>query len=522
MTRRASLLPILAAVLAIAYVAWAVPFMLESSVVAIDGHRYFGLFDDAMISMRYAWNFSHGHGLVWNPGERIEGYTNLLWTLIMSAFTAVLNKAGAVLAMQIVGIAIVVGCCFLVWKLAQRVGTGMPEPDRQAFGIASVLLVLLYFPLSYWTLTGMETGLLTLLVLAALWTLERYAQRRDRGSLIVVAVLLGLAYLSREDSIIFSVPIFAYAFTLPGSRTRTFLGALGLFLLFPIGRELFRVLYYGDVLPNTYYLKLTGMPLAIRLRNGLGFTSLYLITHAVFLVVGALGFAWKPDKRKALYLVLVALPILYQIWVGGDPVRIWRMMTPAQPVAALLFGLAALELVRRSRTSMSAAHGRRLFGYLTAIAILTVNLIFTPYILLRQQWFPRDVYRLWTNTAVALNDLTTEKATVAVFAAGVVPYYTDRPAHDMLGRTDAYIAALPADISGAVAWNGMNSVPGHNKYNLDYSIKQLRPTYIEASAWGGQDITDWVSRYYAKVTYRGVQLWLLKGSADVNWQLLGP
>ena len=38
----------------------------------------------------------------------------------------------------------------------------------------------------------------------------------------------------------------------------------------------------------------------------------------------------------------------------------------------------------------------------------------------------------------------------------------------------------------------MISVPGHNKYDLDYSIKQLRPTYVEASAWGAQDITEWM------------------------------
>ena len=63
-----------ALVLATVYIAWAIPFMLESSVVAIDGRRYYGLFDDAMISMRYAWNLSHGQGLVWNPGERIEGF----------------------------------------------------------------------------------------------------------------------------------------------------------------------------------------------------------------------------------------------------------------------------------------------------------------------------------------------------------------------------------------------------------------------------------------------------------------
>ena len=56
-----------------------------------------------MISMRYAWNFSHGQGLVWNPGERIEGFTNLLWTLVMSIFTGLLDKVGAVLAVQITG-----------------------------------------------------------------------------------------------------------------------------------------------------------------------------------------------------------------------------------------------------------------------------------------------------------------------------------------------------------------------------------------------------------------------------------
>jgi len=46
------------------YVLWACLFIYKSSFIAIDGSRYFSLFDDAMISMRYAWNFSHGNGLV--------------------------------------------------------------------------------------------------------------------------------------------------------------------------------------------------------------------------------------------------------------------------------------------------------------------------------------------------------------------------------------------------------------------------------------------------------------------------
>src|SRR5436190_1119762 len=52
----------------------------------IQGQRYFSLFDDAMISMRYARMLAEGHGLVWNAGgPPVEGYTNFLWTLWMSA-----------------------------------------------------------------------------------------------------------------------------------------------------------------------------------------------------------------------------------------------------------------------------------------------------------------------------------------------------------------------------------------------------------------------------------------------------
>src|SRR5579862_1742677 len=48
----------------------------------VEGVRYFVLRDDAMISMRYAYNLAHGQGLVWNAGDRVEGFTNLGWTLV--------------------------------------------------------------------------------------------------------------------------------------------------------------------------------------------------------------------------------------------------------------------------------------------------------------------------------------------------------------------------------------------------------------------------------------------------------
>src|SRR5580658_6672515 len=49
----------------------------------IAGTRYFVLPDDGMISMRFARNLASGLGLVWNPGERVQGFTNPAWTLMM-------------------------------------------------------------------------------------------------------------------------------------------------------------------------------------------------------------------------------------------------------------------------------------------------------------------------------------------------------------------------------------------------------------------------------------------------------
>src|ERR687886_125857 len=71
-------------IICLAYCLYAALFIVRTSFV-INGERYFVLFDDEMVSMRYARNLTHGYGLVWNPaGERVEGYTNLLWVLYMA------------------------------------------------------------------------------------------------------------------------------------------------------------------------------------------------------------------------------------------------------------------------------------------------------------------------------------------------------------------------------------------------------------------------------------------------------
>jgi len=102
------------------FLIWGSLIIYRSSFIGIDGRRYFSLFDDAMVSMRYAWNLSHGLGLVWNPGERVEGYTNLLMTLLMAVPTLIFDKATAVLSMQITGLGFMLGIGFLSMRIADQ------------------------------------------------------------------------------------------------------------------------------------------------------------------------------------------------------------------------------------------------------------------------------------------------------------------------------------------------------------------------------------------------------------------
>src|SRR5215203_4377095 len=208
------------AIISIGFVAYSAAFIYRSSFIAIDGNRYFCLFDDAMISMRYAWNFSHGLGLVWNPGEYVEGYTNLLMTLIMALPTLLFDKVNAVLAVQVLGIILMLINAYLVMSVAQHLSSGQ-ERYRPLFRVLAFLCALSYYPLLYWSLMGMETGLVAVLLSLSILSALRYAKDHKPAQGILLSISLGLAFLTRPDALVFAVPVFVYAFYAARNSNRT-------------------------------------------------------------------------------------------------------------------------------------------------------------------------------------------------------------------------------------------------------------------------------------------------------------
>lgn len=520
------------------FVVWASAFIYKSSFVGIDGRRYFCLIDDAMISMRYAWNLSHGSGLVWNPGEYVEGYTNPLMTLLMSLPTLVFDKVDAVLAVQIVGIVFVLVNASLIMSIAEHLVSGQ-ERYRRLFLVLAFLCALSYYPLVYWTLMGMETGLLAVLLSLGVLAALRYAAYQRPAQGVLLSFSLGLAFLTRPDTLVLAVPIFVYAFFAARKSERSpslysLLAMVGLYAAFVAGQELFRWGYYGEWLPNTYTLKVSSIPLSSRIENGIKFVTPFLEEVSVLLIVVGAGlvFAFRRDK---LFLVSIFVALVcYQVWAGGDVSINWRLLSPAVPIM-LVLGVHGIFLALQHHVSgASVARGyflrtptslrRHVPGFLACLLVLvmllSVNLRFLPEIAMLRDFTDVRVNEERVNIALAIERFTKPDATVGVFDAGAIPYYTGRPAIDFLGKADRRIARLAPDPSGfpKMEFFGRKiNNPGHNKYDLGYSIIELRPTYVRGFVWGGQNALSWAQSEYVMVVYKGTILNFHRDSEDVRW-----
>ncbi|GAC1586737.1 MAG: hypothetical protein NVS3B21_01090 [Acidimicrobiales bacterium] len=348
---------------------------IARSVFYFQGRPYLSLFDDAMISMRYARNFGVGHGLVWNSGGRpIEGYTNFGWTLWMAAIhVAGLDGPIAVLIVMVSAIGLTLAGLWVVRAISEE----LTRDPRVA--TAAVWLTALAYPLAYWAVRGMEVALLAFTTSSlALGLLRLRRGRTDRNTLPVMALLMGVALLVRTDEVVvcgtvgalalLAVPRerrFRTALTLGGSS----LGVLG-------AHTLFRILYYGEALPNTYYLKVAGAALGARISRGVDATTALTTASVLPLVYFAMLGLWstaRTERRHQVFplVAIVVTPTLYSIYVGADA---WENMQFANRYIAPSLPLLCVLAARGIVSALDAPESRRrsIFRALAALALLSL------------------------------------------------------------------------------------------------------------------------------------------------------
>lgn len=314
------------------WVVFAVDFIYRTSHVSIDGVRYFMIFDDGMIGMRYGKNLVQHHALVWNLGDRVEGFTDPLWTLIMAGAIWIFGTHFAPLAMQILGGLICVALFLYFVHSAMRTKAGF------AGAITGLVFLIFSYPLSYWGLAGMEACAICLIYAIAMGVQYQYENGECKNPLLLHAILIAFAYFLRPDGWLGIVPFFAACWydSIKAKEYRRALGAVLLPAAVATGLSLARVMYYGEWVPNTYVLKVQGYSLALRLKNGVTYLTPFLQEN-----LGALGLValCVISRKRIAYLNLLAAEIVlaYQVYVGGDPWLYWRQILQVYVAAA--FGI---------------------------------------------------------------------------------------------------------------------------------------------------------------------------------------
>jgi hypothetical protein len=438
--------------LALALVTIAFLASLRSTSLSVDGTRYFWLDDDQMISMRYARNLAHGEGLVWNPGERVEGYTNPGWTLVEAGVHLLpLSDAKTSLAVKVITWLLACGVVLLAERLTRQLLPG------DTLAPLFVLIVLaLCDDLLFWAVNGFDT---TLVMFVFLLAIVRLLEERNGTPRPWTYVLLALLPIVRSDAYYIWAGGAAVALGLSKDRrqtTRWLVGSLAL----PAAHVLWRRSYYGAWLPNTFFVKASIG--TARWTSAIAYLKGFVAHYSAALVVVAVG-AWRNRTSPAPWLLISGLAgVGYVFLVGADMYTYTRFLAYFIPV---LLALTAFSVVTLSRDRLAAGALLVAVG-LSILFQIGINGPSRFALLASTNGFPEA----GTVVAVAIRDNSAPEASVAVIAAGIVPYFSHRPAIDLMGLTDPHVAHLAPHAGASI---------GHVKFDPAYSLGR-RPDFVVA------------------------------------------
>ncbi len=462
--------------------------------------------DDAFITFRYVRNMLAGHGLVYNVGERVEGYTNFLWAMLIAAPTAL--GADIVRSAKVLGFLSGVGTLVLVTAIAR---TYMGRIHTALLLLPAALLAA-NGSFAMWSLGGLETVFFTFLLTLITFV---YLRAEDSGAPYACGFLFSLLVMTRPDGVVFLAAMLAHMvvtsvyFRKDVSRKRLVADVVRLLLAFLVvylPYFLWRYSYYGYLLPNTFYAKVgAGAASAVR---GLRYTWFFFADYGFVPIAAAAAFfyarMWSStgggSGRKigfaTSYLLLqVAACIAFVIYVGGDQLVMHRFFVPILPALYLLslrgFGELFPREDERSKRGGSLARRAALAAACVAGIIVTCLPSFVGgehrrvFYVEKPADADRKVVGQWLKENVGGD------TTIALTAAGIVPFYSGLETIDLVGLNDVHIARTEVARFG-------RGEPGHEKYNSAYVLER-RPDLIFLGAcriWPHKLTTQALLKYY--------------------------
>ena len=386
--------------------------------------------DDAYISYRYADNFVNGDGLTWNPSDDpVEGYSNFLW--VIAAATLIKLSIPVVGGMKLFGLILSLANLFLIYKIAYRV------TKSELWSAVAVLFATVTPAWGFWAVGGLENHLFMFYLYLGMYLLFRDLQSKTTP--LFALAFAGAAMTRHEGAVLFIFALVLLAARHFDFRARSItkeaairlLTAALLFGAVYTPYFLWRVYYYGDFFPNTYYAKTAAGAGIPELWAFLKYFSPFLLMAIPSLLRIEDGFRVSPRKEHVYLWMIVLISAL--LLVNRDPVMgnyhrfflhlipfvyilcipLWRGMIRVTPALAALIALflvvplEPLDLADNANTYETYARGME-DAHIRLGRWIEAN---TP-----------------TDTTIAITD------------AGAVPFHAKRRTIDLWGLNDEHIA----------------------------------------------------------------------------------
>lgn len=386
--------------------------------------------EDAYITYQFSRNFAEGIGPVFNPENRVEGYSNFLWM----SFLALAHKSG--LSMLFVSVA----CgwianlfsLFLVWYIPVR-----HFSVKGLAGLMGPLLYLLFLPFHFYAVSGLETSAYTFLLLLCLH-LVLSSGRSPRVFALTGFVFL-LVSLTRPEGIIFAVFWGGYLIwraVFKKEAIRPFLPGMLVLVLGYSAFIVWRLSYYGLPLPCTYYAK-GSFPLYVRLLIGF-LTSKAMWSqqiHLPLIFFTLIGFTRIREQKAPALFVFAAAGIFFSVGFSGfDWMPYFRYTVPVVPfiiiLCQLIFARHWDTIVRSGETAQRWVWGAATFAFIAMAGLqyyndLTFNL----------RWYWTNCFSMHNQKAIGswMKENLGQKPVIAIGDIGRIVYFSEATVVDLYG-----------------------------------------------------------------------------------------
>jgi len=509
--------------------------LIYNTSFLIDGQRYFSLADDQMIAMKYAKNFANGDGLVWEKDEvKVEGYSNMLWVLLMATVHLLPIPINTIsLVMQIIGMLFLLLNLVIIKKILELLFN-----NNSFIIISSLILSAFYFPLNYWAIHGFEISAIVMILNLSVYKYLVNSNKENKQYFSFLLLALGI--LLRLDLIIPYIIFLSFEFFSKKKNIYSLLIYTLPLLVVIAGTTVFRFLYYGDILPNTYYLKMSGYPILLRVSRGaISFFLFMKNLNLLLFVIPFISIIFVRVKYMKLFLSLILGQILYSIYVGGDAWEWWgicnRFIVIIMPLFFILFSLSIHSIYLCVTSKFVFFRNRRLLTKTILILSMLISFVRfnTPYGLSQaKDWLlqepPFEVWGIKSKIKLGLeiSKISNKKTIIAEVAAGVMPYFFEHKYIDLLGKNDKFIAKSKMRLfeknKNLFKYNNTLGskysffYPGHLKWNYRYSLGRFKPDII-VDLWGNKKEALPFLRGYSILYINKVRLIVKNKSRNIYW-----